>query len=60
MAAAVFSMSLSGRRLVRTIATPAMASATTTIRLTIRSMYASCPIVPLMSPRSTPAMSVIC
>ena len=45
MASAVSSMSVSGRRLVRTIAMPTMASATSTTALTIRSMSASSSIV---------------
>ena len=41
MARAVFSMSRSGRRLARTMATPTTASATTMIVLTSRSILAS-------------------
>ena len=58
MASAVCSMSLSGRRLLRTIAMPTTASARMMARLTSASIRDSWPIVPLMSPRSTPAISV--
>ncbi len=58
MACAVFSMSVSGRRLARTIAMPTTARPTTMITLTIRSIPASWLMVPLMSPRSTPAIRV--
>ncbi len=58
MAWAVFSMSVSGRRLARTMATPTTARPTTMITLTIRSIPASWLMVPLMSPRSTPMIRV--
>ena len=51
MARAVFSMSASGRRLARTTATPTMASATTMIALTSRSILASQPTVSSMLAR---------
>ena len=58
MARAVCSMSVSGRRLARTIATPTMARPPMMMTLTIRSIPASWLMVPLMSPRSTPAIRV--
>ena len=58
MAAAVCSMSVSGRRLARTIAMPTMARPTMMIALTMRSIPASWLMVPLMSPRSYPTIRV--
>ncbi len=54
MARAVFSMSVSGRRLARTMATPTTARATTMITLTSRSSRASQPRVWLTAPRFSP------
>ena len=54
MARAVCSMSVSGRRLARTMATPTTASATTMMRLTSRSILASQPSVVFTLPRLTP------
>jgi hypothetical protein len=58
MARAVFSMSVSGRRLARTIATPTMARATTMIALTSRSSRASQARVWLTAPRFSPTTTI--
>jgi hypothetical protein len=58
MACAVRSMSVSGRRLARTIAMPTTASATTMMALTSMSIRVSEPSVSLMLPRFIPTTRV--
>ena len=58
MAPAVSSMSVSGRRLARTMATPTMARATTMMRLTSRSIRASQASVVFTLPRSVPTTRI--